>query len=178
MLEDALIEALVASAQQRQRGLGCELSRKRVVEHARARRERDHPPALAQLDGVDRIARAQSAFHDVYAQQHARPAPEGRVVHLPAAERRVIAEVHALEARPARQHVAHVALAGEPLKPLGKQREDVNLHGRAPRGLAPRRGTGARPRARPALAMAAARRGRRGRHRCDADALARDARRL
>ena len=173
MLEDALIEALVASAQQRQRRLGCELSGERVVEHAPARRERDHSPALAQLDGVDRIARAQSAFHDVYAQQHARPAPEGRVVDLPAAERRVIAEVHALEARPARQHVAHVALAGEPLKPLGKQREDVNLHGHAPG-----RGTGARPRARAALAMAAARRGRRGRHRCDADALARDARRL
>src|SRR5947209_2029019 len=81
MLEDALIEALVASAQQRQRGLGRELSRERVVEHAPARRERDHSPALAQVDGVGRIARAQSAFHDVYAQQHARAAPEGRVVH-------------------------------------------------------------------------------------------------
>ena len=50
VLEDALVEALVAAAQQRQLRLGRELVDERVVEQPPARGQRDHPPALAQRD--------------------------------------------------------------------------------------------------------------------------------
>ena len=96
VLDDALVEALVAPAQQRQRGLAGELLHERLVEQAPARRQRDHAPAPAQLDRVDAVAGAQRGVEHVHAQHHPRAAAERRVVDLPAAQRRVLAEVHAL----------------------------------------------------------------------------------
>ncbi len=76
MLDDALVEALVAAAQQRQRRLGRQLVRETVVEQPPARCQRDHPPAASQLDRVDAVVGAQGAVQDVHAQHHPGAAAE------------------------------------------------------------------------------------------------------
>ena len=93
VLDDPLVEALVASAQQRQRGLAGQLVDERVVEQ-RARRARARSPAAARAArrGRCRSGRAARVDH-VDAQDHAGAAAERRVVDLPAAQRRVVAEV-------------------------------------------------------------------------------------
>ena len=83
MLDDALVEALVAPAQQRQLRLGGELLDEPVVEQAAARRERDHPPALAQRDRILAVAGAQRRLDHVDAQHHPGSAAERGVVDLP-----------------------------------------------------------------------------------------------
>src|SRR4051812_42480485 len=70
LLVHALVEALVAPAQQRQLGAARELSGQSVVEAATARRERDHAPAAP----VGPVARQQRGLHDVQPHHHARPA--------------------------------------------------------------------------------------------------------
>ena len=82
VLEDPLVEALVAPAQQRERRLGGQLGRQRVVEQPPARRQGDHPPRLPQRRGIDPVARPQRRLHDVDAQDHPRAAAERRVVDL------------------------------------------------------------------------------------------------
>ncbi len=109
-LEDALVEALVAPAQQRQLGLGGELRDERLVEQPATRCERDHPPPLAQLDRVDAVVTAYRAVEDVHPQHHPGPAAEGRVVDLAARERCVATEVDARDRRARRDRIGDVAL--------------------------------------------------------------------
>src|SRR5215210_1007604 len=52
VVDDPLVEALVAAAQEGHPRLGRQLGGERVVEQPSARRERDHPAPLAQLDWV------------------------------------------------------------------------------------------------------------------------------
>ena len=100
MLDDALVEALVAPAQQRERRLGAPARR-------RARRRAAGPPGVSAItrrcarsvDRVDAVERAQRRVHDVDAQHHARAAAERRVVDLAAAQRRVVARVDGVAAR-------------------------------------------------------------------------------
>ena len=110
VLEDALVEALVAAAEQRQLVLGRQLLDDAVVEHPPAGRERDHAAALAHRDRVLAVAGAQRRLDDVDAEHHPRAAAERRVVDLPRLQRRVRAVVDALERGAQRQRVRHVAL--------------------------------------------------------------------
>src|ERR1035441_9695376 len=137
VLEDALIKALIAAAQQRQRGLGRQLVDETVVKRPPPGRKRDHPTLLAQPHRVHTVVGAQRAVHDIDAQQHPRSAAKWRVIDLPAAELGVLAEVHALEARARFERITHVALGGEPLKPFREQCEHVDLHHRPPLSRAP-----------------------------------------
>ena len=102
VLEDALVEALIAAAQQRQLLLAGELIHELVVEQAAAGRQRDHPAALAQQLGVDPVAGPQRAVEHVHPQQHPGSAPERGVVDLARRQRRVLADVDQLQrgARP------------------------------------------------------------------------------
>ena len=93
MLDDALVEALVAPAQQRDRRLGRELVDEGVVEHPAAGGQRDDAPLAAQVDRVDAVEAAQRGVHDVDAQHHPGAAAERRVVDLAAGQRRVVARV-------------------------------------------------------------------------------------
>ena len=130
VLDDPLVEALVAPAQQRERGLGGQLAGERVVELAPAGRQRDHAALLARVHRVLAVARPQRVLHDVDAQHHPGAAAEGRVVDRAAAQRRRRARVHRVERVPERERVGDVALPPEPVEPPGEQREDVNLHAR------------------------------------------------
>ena len=95
MLDDPLVEALVAAAQQRQLRLGGELLDHPVVEHPPARRQRDDPPPRADRDRVLAVAGAQRRLDDVDPQHHPGAAAERRVVDLAGRERRVGAVVEA-----------------------------------------------------------------------------------
>ena len=128
MLDDALVEALVAAAQQRERRLAGELVDEAVVEQPAARDQRDHAALRAQLDGVDAVEGAQRRVHDVDAQHHAGAAAERRVVDLAARERRVVARVERAHLVAVLQRVAHVALRAEPVEPLREERDHVELH--------------------------------------------------
>ena len=132
MLDDALVEALVAPAQQRERLLRGELVDPAVVEQPAARDQRDHAPLRAQLDRVDAVEAAQRGVHDVDAQHHPGAAAERRVVDLPARQRRVVARVERAQLVAGGERVAHVALAAEPVEPLGEERDDVKLHSLQP----------------------------------------------
>ena len=140
----ALVEALVAAAEQRERRLRGELGGQRVVEAAPAGGQRDHPPVRRQLERVDAVARAQRRLH------HVRPGSPSRRRRRRACRPpgRPSAAWWRAGPRtssqwPERLRVAHVALAREPLEPAGKQREDVDLHQRPRNALvdldAPRR---------------------------------------
>src|SRR4051794_32469411 len=87
VLDDALIEALVPATHERDRRLGGQLVDVAVVEHAPARRQRDHTPPPPELDGVDAVERLQRRVHHIDPQHHSGAAAERRVVDLPAAER-------------------------------------------------------------------------------------------
>src|SRR5581483_11723878 len=87
VLDDALVEALVAPAEQRQARLGGQLVDERLVQQAPSRRERDHPAARTQLGRVDAVAGAQRGVEHIHPQHHPCAAAEGRVVDLPAGER-------------------------------------------------------------------------------------------
>jgi hypothetical protein len=65
MLDDALVEALIATAQQRDGRLGGELLDEPIVEDATAGRQRQHAALVAQIDGIDAIEPAQRRVHDV-----------------------------------------------------------------------------------------------------------------
>ena len=127
MLEDPLVESLVAAAQQRQCRRRRQLVDERVVQHHASRVQRDHRPLVAQLHGVAAVARAQRRLDHVDAQQHAGAAAERRVVDLAGAERRVVAVVDVRQAVTAGDRRDDVPLALKPSERLRKQREDVDL---------------------------------------------------
>ncbi len=139
MLDDPLVKALVAPAQQGQGRLGRKLLHVALVEHPSLGRKRDHASVLAHLGRVDPVMSSQGGVHHVDAQHHSGAAAERRVIDLSAAQGRVLAKVHVAQPRAAVERVAHVALSPEPLKPLGEQREDVDLHQSSPRKPCPRR---------------------------------------
>jgi len=114
VLDDALVKALVAARQERERWLRGQLVDERVVEQPSAELERDHPPLRRQLDGINFVAGAQRRLHDVDAQHHPRPAAERRVVDLAPAQRRVVARVDAVDRRAAGQDVGQAALLKAP----------------------------------------------------------------
>ena len=105
---------------------------------------------LAQLDGVDPVARAQRRLDDVDAQHHPRPAAERDVVDLAGLERRRGPRVDRLERMAVGDRVGDVALGAEPVEPVREEREDVNPHrgtpGRRRRGGRGRRARGSRRR--------------------------------
>ncbi len=128
VLDDALVEALVAAAQQRELLLLGELVDEAVVEQPASGDERDHAALRAELDGVDAVEGAQRRIHDVHAQHHAGAAAERRVVDLAAGERRVEARVERAHLVTVLERVAHVALRAEPVEPLREERDHVQLH--------------------------------------------------
>ncbi len=133
MLDDPLVKALVAPAQQGQGRLGRQLLHVALVEQPSPGGKRDHPSALAHLSRVDAVVSLHGGVHHVDTQHHSRAAAKGGVIDLTAAQGRVLAKVHVAQARPAVERVAHMALGLEPLKPLGEEREDVDLHQSSPR---------------------------------------------
>ena len=82
MLEDPLVEALVASAQQGQGRFGGELVHQRVIEQPPARIQRDHAPLLGERRRVDAVAGLQRRLDHVDAQHHPGAAAERGVVDL------------------------------------------------------------------------------------------------
>src|SRR6185437_10600189 len=135
VLDDALVEALVAPAQEGQ----CRLQRKflhiALVQYSPAWRKRNHTPSIANASPVHPVVGAERSVHHIDAQHHARATPARCVVHLAAAEWGVLAEVHALQLGSLLERVAHVTLGSEPPEPLGKQGEDVDLHLYSPRAM-------------------------------------------
>ena len=89
VLEDALVEALVAAAQQRER-------RRSAASSEASASSSSRPAGVsaitrrgdAQLDRIDAVAIAQRRLHHVHAQHHPRAAAERRVVDLPPLQRR------------------------------------------------------------------------------------------
>ncbi len=128
MLEDSLVEAFVATAEQGQRRFGSQLLDQLVIEDASTGGQGQHAPMRADLRGIRAVAGSERRLHHIHAQHHAGAAAERRVIHLAAGQRRVIAVIDVPETMPGREGVADMALGFEPLKPLWKQREDVNLH--------------------------------------------------
>src|SRR5690348_4193358 len=133
VIEDALIEALVASAEQRQLLLLRQLVHERVVEQTAARGQRDHPPIAGQRYRVDAVAGTQRGLDDIDAQHHPGAAAERHVVDLSGVERRVVAVVDVPQPMPARDRISDVALALEPPERVGEQGEHVDLHHASPR---------------------------------------------
>src|SRR3954453_18070693 len=121
MLDDPLVEAFVAAAEQCQLALLRQLPGQGVVQAAPGGRERNHPPPRRCLA----VASLHRRLHHVDADHHSGAAPIGRVVDLAPAERRPLAEVHELDLRAS---VADVALLREPVEPVREEREDVDLH--------------------------------------------------
>ena len=119
MLDDALVEALEAGREQRQRRLGRELLDERLVELAALRREarRRAGRGSAAVDGLER------GRDDVHAQHHPRAAAVRLVVDLPGAQRRVVAvveepqlELVAEHGRDGRCSVIHAKACGTRVK--------------------------------------------------------------
>src|SRR4051794_24655747 len=131
VLDDPLVEPLVAAAQQRDRRLLGQLVDERVVEHPPARREREDAPLRAQRHRVLAVDAPQRVVHDVHAQDHPGAAAERRVVDLATAERRELARVERAQLVALLLGVADMALGAEPVEPLGEERDDVELHGYA-----------------------------------------------
>jgi hypothetical protein len=77
VLDDPLVEALVAARQQRQRRLARQLVDQGVVEHPPRGRERDHPPLAAHVERVAAVEALKRGVHHVHAQDHPGPAPNG-----------------------------------------------------------------------------------------------------
>ena len=106
VLDDALVEALVAAAEQRDRRLGAPARRRSASSSIR-------PPGVSAITRRSRrrstgsgvVDRPQRLVHDVDAQHHAGAAAEGRVVDLAAAQRRVVAGVEGPQLVAARERV-------------------------------------------------------------------------
>jgi hypothetical protein len=124
MLADALVDALVAAAEQGEMRLGRELGDQVVVEPPPRGAEHDHPGAGRCVA----VRRAQRRVDDVDAKHHPGSAAVGSVIHLAARQRRGLAIVKEAELRAPLDRVSHVALAEEPVKPLREQREHVDPH--------------------------------------------------
>src|SRR4051794_11901691 len=132
VLDDALVEALVAAGQQRDGGLGGQLVDEAVVEDPPARGQREHAPLVAQVDRVDAVEAAQRLIHDVHAEDHAGSAAERRVVDLTAAERRVLPGIERAQVVAGGHRVRDVTLCAEPFEPLREQGDHVELHAQPP----------------------------------------------
>ena len=123
---DALVDALVASAQQAEVTLR-ELARQRVVELAPLGRQLDDAPSLAHRRAVDPIHRLERGGHHVDAQDHAGAAAIRRVVDLQVLERRVVAVVPHRDVRAELSGASHVDLARVPREGGREQREDIEF---------------------------------------------------
>ena len=121
---DALVEPLVAPAEECHVVLGGELRCERVVELAPGRRQHDRAGRRV----TSRVSRLERGIHNVDPQNHPRSAAIGRIIYLAAGERRRLAPVEGAELCSGLEHVRHVPLAPKPLEPLGKEGEDVNAH--------------------------------------------------
>ena len=142
VLDDPLVEALVAAAQQRQRRLRGELVGERVVEQPAARgRARSRGGARAASTGSRRSVRAAPPRR----RRRAAPSPPRRRTAtsstLPAFSGVVAAVVDALDRVAVRERVGDVALGAEPVEPVREEREDVDDHAspRKPRSTSIRR---------------------------------------
>ncbi len=124
-VDDALVEALEASREERQQRLGRELLDELLVELASLGRERDDPRG-PRAGAVDRLERG---VDDVDPEHHAGAAAVRLVVHLPGPERREVpvAEQVQLELRP--QDGGERTPLGHPGERLRYEREDIDAHG-------------------------------------------------
>ena len=124
-VDDALVEALEASREERQQRLGRELLDELLVELASLRRQRDHP----RRPGAGAVDRLERGVDDIDAEHHAGAATVRLVVYLPGPERREVpvAEQVQLELRP--QDGGERPPLGHPGERLGYEREDVDAHG-------------------------------------------------
>ena len=156
VLDDPLVEALVAAAQQRHRGLGGQLVDERVVEHPPARGERDDAAlACAGRPGRRRRSRAARASMTSTRSTIPAPPPNGVSSTWPPLSGVCSRGLSVRSSWPPASALRDVALVAEPVEPLGEQRDDVDLHPSAASG----------PVTRPARSRARCRRGRRGRRR-------------
>ena len=122
MLAGALVDALVAATHERQPRLAGQLADEHIVELPPEGRQESYPSwpsAIAVGGGKRRV-------HDIDSQDHSGPAAVRGVVDLAAAQRRRVPVVEEPDLGPTVDRVPDVALAEEPIEPLGEQREDVN----------------------------------------------------
>ncbi len=110
MLADALVHALVATAQQGEPIAAGKLVRNRVVELT-PRGRQHHDPARGQhRAGVGPVHGLQRRVDDVDPDQHPRTASVWSVVDLPVRERRRVAVVEQAQVVTESQRVSHVPL--------------------------------------------------------------------
>lgn len=128
VLHNSLVEAFVTTAKQSHGWLGRQLIDELLVEHAAARRERNHAPLARQLDRIDGVKPAQRSLHHVDAQNHSSTAAEWRVIYLTAAKWRVLAQIERAQLAAVGNCIGYVALLSEPFEPLREKRYDVELH--------------------------------------------------
>ena len=127
MVEDALVEPLEPSREERQRRLARKLLDERLVELAALRRERDD--AMAWKLAVHRLQRR---GHDVDAQDHPGAAPVRIVVNLSRRERRGIPVVEESEVELAADDRRDWTALADPGERARNQREDVEAHDAEP----------------------------------------------
>src|SRR5436190_10186547 len=128
MVVHALVEPLVAAAQEREAIERRELRHDLVPKLAADGRQHGDP-ALGE-DALDRsgVDRLQGGAHDVHADHHPGPAAVGSVVHLPVAPRRVVAQiVHTEVKRAGFDRVSDRARLAHPVELARKERDDVEL---------------------------------------------------
>ena len=130
---DALVEALVAAAEQRDAGSVGELGRQASSSGRPAGGERDHAPALATSTRRRRNG-PRAPLDDVDPDTMPAPPPYGVSSTCPALERRRRAQVDARELVAEPERVADVPLLEEPVEPAREQREDVDAHSAADGG--------------------------------------------
>ena len=129
VLDDALVEALVAPAQQRDVGLLGELVDEPVVEQPAARRQRDDAP----LRGAGRPGRRRSSARSAASMTSTRrtipaPPPNGVSSTWPPLSGVCSRRSSVRSSWPAGERVGDVALRAKPVKPVGEQRDDVEPH--------------------------------------------------
>jgi hypothetical protein len=129
LLAHALVDALVAPAQQGERLQPGELLRHRIVERAPGCRQHHDPARRWARRAPLAVHGAQGGIDDVDPQDHPRPAPIWRVVDLAVGERRRVAVVEEAQVMAEAQRVADVTLALEPVEPFREEGEDVDVHG-------------------------------------------------
>ena len=127
MVEDALVEALEAGGEQRQRRLLGELLDELLVELPPLRRERDD--AVLRHAAVHRV---EGGRDDVDAQHHPGPAAVRLVVDLARAERRRVAVVEDSELELGAEHRRQRTALANPVERGGNEREDVEAHDAEP----------------------------------------------
>ena len=123
MLRDALVEALEAGGQERERLLRGQLLDDVLGQLASLRRQRDH--AVVGDAAVDRVERRSD---HVDAEHHAGPSAVRLVVDLPGAKRRRVAVREEPQVELGAEDGRDRTLLGEPRERMWDESEDIELH--------------------------------------------------